>query len=375
MRIAIVRQKYNPYGGAERFIERALVALRATGSVQLCVIGRAWTQKPGIDFIACDPPFRTSLGRDRSFAGAVIDLLATHRFDIVQSHERIPGLALYRAGDGVHASWLEQRARVLPGWKRLAVAANPYHRYVLAAEREMFKHPALRAVICNSLMVRDDIAQRFAPVPAALHVVHNGVDLEVYHPRAAARRDEMRAAIGVRDDTPMFLYAGSGFERKGVAQLLRALARVAAPACVVIAGADKHAPRYRRLAMRLGLEKRTHFIGPAGNLVDWYGAADAFVLPTLYDPMPNAALEALACGLPVITTLQCGARELIESGRNGVVLDALDIDGLAAALSDLARTGRAGAMRAAARASVEHLSLDAMADRLLALYRTLAPAG
>ncbi len=375
MRIAIVRQKYNPYGGAERFIERTLGALRATGSAELCVIGRAWTQKPGIDFIACDPPFRTSLGRDRSFAAAVLDLLATHRFDIVQSHERIPGLALYRAGDGVHASWLEQRARVLPAWKRLAVAANPYHRYVLAAEREMFNHPALRAVICNSLMVRDDIARRFAPAPAALHVIHNGVDLEAYHPRVAARRDEIRAALGVRDDTPMFLYAGSGFERKGVAQLLRALARVAAPACAVIAGADKHAPRYRRLAMRLGLEKRAHFIGPAGNLGDWYGAADAFVLPTLYDPMPNAVLEALACGLPVVTTMQCGARELIESGRNGVVLDALDIDGLAAALSDLAGPGRAGSMRTAARASVEHLSLDAMADRLLALYRTLAPAG
>ncbi len=377
MKLAIVRQKYNPHGGAEQFIERALDALGLTRAVELTVIARQWQARPGVHFIACNPAYRTSLGRDKSFATAVAACLEApgQHFDIVQSHERIPGIMLYRAGDGVHASWLQQRARALPAFRRFAIAANPYHRYVLAIEREMFAHPGLRAVICNSAMVRDDIAQRFGLDAARLKVIYNGVDLERFHPRNHAARSATRTALGLPPQAPVFLYAGSGFERKGVARLLQALARASATAHVLVAGTDKHHDRYRTLAARLGIAERTHFLGSRDDLPLLYGAADAFVLPTLYDPMPNAALEALASGLPVVTTLQCGAQELISAGDNGFVVDALDADGLAAALASLAEPGRAAAMAGAARASVAHLSHDAMAAQLLELYGTLASAG
>ncbi len=377
MKLAIVRQKYNPYGGAERFIERAIAALAATDQVDLTVIARQWQPRDGVRFVECNPRFRTSLTRDRSFAQAVNDHLAAHgdAFDIVQSHERIPGLMLYRAGDGVHATWLEQRARALPAFRRFAITANPYHRYVTATERAMFTHPALRQVICNSVMVRDDIMRRFGVPSDRLTVIYNGVDLERFHPRNREQRVAVRAGLGVSADAPLFIYAGSGFERKGVAQLLAAMARAPAHAKVLIVGVDKHAKRYQAQAQRLGLGARVHFLGGRDDLAALYGAADAFVLPTLYDPMPNAAVEALACALPVITSLQCGARELISEGKNGFVIDALDQEGLAAALTDLAAPGRADSMRDAARASVADLTPDAMAGQLIGLYRTLMPGG
>ena len=377
MKLAIVRQKYNPYGGAERFIEHALAALAATEQVELTVIARQWQPRDGVRFVECDPPYRTSLTRDRSFAQAVNDHLAANAgaFDIVQSHERIPGLMLYRAGDGVHATWLEQRARATPAFRRFAIAANPYHRYVKATEQAMFTHPALRRVICNSVMVRDDIMHRFDVPAERLAVIYNGVDLERFHPRNREQRGKVRAGLGIAADAPLFIYAGSGFERKGVAQLLTAMARAPAPAQVLIVGVDKHARRYQAQAQRLGLGNRAHFLGGRNDLPALYGAADAFVLPTLYDPMPNAALEALACALPVITSLQCGAREMIAEGVNGFVTDALDVDGLAAALTDIAAPGRAESMRQAARASVAHLSPVAMAAQLVSLYRTLLPGG
>ncbi len=373
MKLAIVRQKYNPYGGAERFIERALAALAATDQVDLTVIARQWQPRDGVRFVECNPPYRTSLTRDRSFAHAVNEHLAANTgvFDIVQSHERIPGIMLYRAGDGVHATWLEQRARATPAFRRFAIAANPYHRYVKATERVMFTHPALRRVICNSAMVRDDIMQRFDVPAERLAVIYNGVDLERYHPRNRDQRIAVRAGLGISNDTPLFIYAGSGFERKGVAQLLQAMARASTQAQVLIVGMDKHAKRYQAQAARLGLGSRAHFLGGRDDLPALYGAADAFVLPTLYDPMPNAAVEALACGLPVITSLQCGAREMITEGKNGFVTDALDHQGLTAALTELSAPGRADAMQTAARASVAHLSPDAMATQLVSLYRTL----
>ena len=376
MKLAIVRQKYNPYGGAERFIERAIGALRAHEDVEVTLLAREWKEAPGYQYWRINPPYRGSLTRDRTFSSSVRRALATtgDRFDLVQSHERIPGIAIYRAGDGVHATWLALRARAQTRWERLRISLNPYHPYVLKQERLMFTHRALRAVICNSTMVRDDIATRFGTPASKLHVIYNGVDLETFHPRQAEQRASMRAALGIAQDAPLFLYVGSGFERKGVARLLEALAGVAAPAQALIVGADKHAAIYQAQARRLSLEGRVHFLGPREDLPALYGAADAFVLPTLYDPMPNAALEALASGLPVVTTRQCGAREFIREGENGYVLDALDVTGLSQVMGVLAAPGRAAAMREAARASVAHLSLDAMAEQLLALYRELAAA-
>jgi UDP-glucose:(heptosyl)LPS alpha-1,3-glucosyltransferase len=374
MRLAIVRQKYNPYGGAERFIERAVGALRAHEEVEVTLLSREWKEAPGYQYWRINPPYRGSLTRDKGFSRAITRALATveGRFDLVQSHERIPGIAIYRAGDGVHATWLAERARAQTAWEKLRVHFNPYHPYVLKQERLMFTHRALRAVICNATMVRDDIAARFRTPAERLHVIYNGVDLEAFHPRHAESRGQTRANLGIAQDAPLFLYVGSGFERKGVARLIEAMAGTHAPACAAIVGADKQTGSYQAQARRLGLEGRVHFLGAREDLSALYGAADAFVLPTLYDPMPNAALEALASGLPVVTSRQCGAKEFIREGENGYVLDSLDVPALMQVLNTLAAPQRAARMREAARASVAHLSLEAMAQQLLQLYRTLA---
>jgi UDP-glucose:(heptosyl)LPS alpha-1,3-glucosyltransferase len=112
------------------------------------------------------------------------------------------------------------------------------------------------------------------------------------------------------------------------------------------------------------------FAGAVSDVKPYYAAADAFVLATLYDPQPNAALEAMACALPVVTTPKCGAAELLAEGESGFVRDALDVPGLAAAL-DALEPGRARAMGDAARAAVLPYTPEAMAREYLALYHRL----
>ena len=380
MKIAIIRQRYNPYGGAERFVERALGALAGEGA-EVTLITRNWQGAPQAGFrqITCDPPYSRLLGgraaRDRSFARAVQAELAQGGYDITQSHERIPGCMIFRAGDGVHAAWLQHRARQLGVVGRLGQRLSAYHRYVLTAERAMFAHPNLRAVICNSRMVADEIAAFYGVDRSKLVVIYNGVDTAAFHPGLAeAFRAETRRAAGIPQDAPLLLYVGSGFERKGVPQLLRAAAAMhRREAHLVIVGADRKLKAMQALAGKLGLGGRVHFTGPLKDVRPWYGAADGFVLPTLYDPCPNAALEALASGLPVVTTTTCGAQEWITPGKNGWVVDALDEPGLAAGLDDLAGLAGDFEARAAARAVAEPLTLPAMAERLLVLYRGLAP--
>ncbi len=378
MKIAIVRQRYNPYGGAERFVERALAALSGEGA-EVTLITRNWDGAPqaGCRQLTCDPAYSRLLGgraaRDRSFAQAVQALTASAGFDIVQAHERIPGCTVFRAGDGVHAAWLRHRARQLGPLARLGQRLSGYHRYVLGAERAMFAHPALRKVICNSQMVADEISAFYGVDRERLAVIYNGLDPAVFHPGLRAEfRTATRAAAGIPEAVPLLLYVGSGFERKGVPQLLRAFADLPErEARLVIVGADRKLKAMQAVAQKLGLGERVLFTGPLKDVRPWYGAADGFVLPTLYDPCPNAALEALACGLPTLTSTGCGAQEWIRDGENGRVVDALAVDALSAGLAELCVLGQQPAARAAARAAVAELSLGAMAGRLLELYRSL----
>ena len=107
MKLALVRQRYNPYGGAERFVERAVSALADLG-VSVTVVARDWTAAPAAEMalLRCDPFYLGRRWRDRSFAQAVCHTLSRQSFDLVQSHERLSCCDVYRAGDGVHAQWL-----------------------------------------------------------------------------------------------------------------------------------------------------------------------------------------------------------------------------------------------------------------------------
>lgn len=367
MKLAIVRQKYTPFGGAERFVARALDALRAQGVV-VEVIARHWDNSAGTAMagVRCDPFYLGRTWRDAGFARCVQNVIASGRYDLVQSHERVPGCHIFRAGDGVHATWLDLSRKPL-------TFLSPWHQYTLAAERAMFNHSALRAVICNSRMIRDDIARRFPAASDKLHVIYNGIDAELFHPGLRdLHRKALRQKVGAGDTAPVVLFVGSGYERKGVATLLTALAHMhthTAEAWIV--GRDKHQARYESQARQLGIADRVRFFGAQSDVRPFYGAADIFCLPTLYDPLPNAALEALACGLPVATTTSCGAAELIQSGVNGYACPPLDPTALASALDAFCNLSSSLAMGQAARNVVSNLNLEHMAARMNGLYSSL----
>jgi UDP-glucose:(heptosyl)LPS alpha-1,3-glucosyltransferase len=140
---------------------------------------------------------------------------------------------------------------------------------------------------------------------------------------------------------------------------------------LLVVGKDKKESAYRQLARNMGLASRVHFAGGQRDTRPYYGAADAFALPTLYDPFPNTVLEAFACGLPVITSTKSGAAELITDGENGYVCDALDVARLAAAMNKLLSSPHREQLAAAALNTIEPLSLDNMSIKLSSLYDSL----
>jgi UDP-glucose:(heptosyl)LPS alpha-1,3-glucosyltransferase len=374
-----VRQRYNPFGGAERFVERALEALVAEGT-QITLITRSWegASRAGFAQIICDPPsgwWAGRTGRDRAFSRCVQATIAKGAFDLVQSHERIPGCSIFRAGDGVHAAWLARRAPALSPLQRFAQRISAYHRYVLTAEQAMFAHPALRAVICNSQMVAAEIEQYYGVDRGKLHVIYNGVDTDDFHPRLAGiHRQSTRQSLGIAQTVPVLLYVGSGYARKGVPQLLQAFSTMnERDAHLIIIGADRKLQAAKAVAAQSGVAGRTHFLGAVQDVRPFYAAADGFVLPTIYDPCPNAALEAMACGLPIVTSCGCGAKEWVQEAVNGWVVDIARSGALQAALQKLCDAAGNAAMRAHARSAVAHLDLQNMTEQLLKMYQTLCP--
>ena len=362
MKVAIVRQRYSPYGGAERFVARALPAMERAG-IDVTLISRKQQGWGARRFLRVDPFHLGNLWRDWSFARAAARAWRREHFDLVQSHERIPGCDVYRAGDGVHRRWLELRRAASGPLERLGMALNPYHRYVCNAEKRMLEHPRLRAVICNSKMVRDEIQRAFRVAPEKLHVIYNGVDLEHFHPGQRERlRGATRAELGCSAQDTVFVFVGSGFSRKGIDAAAAAVAQ--GPYWLIVVGRDRfHGPSHPRIK----------FVGGQQDVRPYYAAADCFLLPTRYDPFPNTALEAMAMGLPAIVSARCGAAEVVEPGVNGWVCRPDDSAGIARLMKEADDAIRAGRpLGRAARATAERFGLDAMAQQLVSLYGTLS---
>ncbi len=375
MRLAIIRQQYAPAGTAFRLFESALEALLER-NVAISLYTREWpeTRLQLIEPVICNPRYAGAFTRDWGFARAVCRVIGEAKANLVESHERVLCCDVYRAQDGVHAVWLDERRRGASPLGRLRLALSPYNRYTTLAERRLYASPWLQAVICGSTMVRDEIRDRFGLPEAKIKVVPNAVDSDFFNPQLRAGRDAFLARHGIDAAATVFLLAGSGYEHSGAGTAIEALAELAAPAHLVIAGRGRHAERYRFLARRFGVAGRVTIIEAEPDPRACYGAADAFVLPTLYDPTPESTLEAMACGLPVVTSTKSGAAELLLRHDGGLVCPAGDVAGLAAQMRTLLEPATRARLGANARAAVLPLTPAAITLQLVLLYRDLLAA-
>jgi UDP-glucose:(heptosyl)LPS alpha-1,3-glucosyltransferase len=249
--------------------------------------------------------------------------------DCVVSFERTTCQDIYRAGEGCHREWITIRSGVEPLYKRLSFRINPLHLSLLALEKRLFSNTGV--IVANSRMVKEQIIHHYAVPEARITIIYNGVDLMKFTPEnRGIWREKVRRDFSVSEHDKLLLFVGSGFKRKGLKALISSMALIKEEdiKALVIGGDEVNS--YKRWAAQCGIGERIVFLGPQGEIEQFYAGADLFVLPTLYDPFSNATLEAMASGLPVITTRNNGAAELIENGKEGFVIpDPLDVQELA----------------------------------------------
>lgn len=345
VKLALIRRRFSSVGGAELYVQRLVQSL-AEGGHELHFFTEQWADCPPGTRLHLIPPARTRGLRLWSFATQVDQALAAEGFDCVFSFERTLRQDVYRAGDGVHASWLEQRRRFAPWWQKPFTGLGAFHRYARRLEAATFNPANTGRIIVNSEMVRQEILASF-PFPAdRIHLVRNGIDVNRFQ---SGKRIETRRRFGLAESDFVILFVGSGWERKGLRYVMRAVDQFGVRQGLEVLesewkGEGPPARRIARTPVKLLVvgkgrvpyltSKDFIFAGSLPDVENAYAAADLFLFPPIYDPAANVVFEAMAAGLPVISSAQNGSSELITEGVNGtVVKDPSDIESLVEAIT------------------------------------------
>jgi len=309
--IGFARRGYSATGGAEAYLRRVARGVVDLGhDVRLITTtdwpGSAWSFGEITRLRA-----RSIIG----FADAFEKSRLQSGCDVVMNLERVWHCDVYRAGDGVHRAWLERRKQFATPLQKLSSFLNRKHGDILRLEKSLFTDRGAGRVIANSQMVKKEIVDLYDYPADKIDIIHNGVSVNEFR-EASMRRVQSRVVFDLAADEIAVLFVGSGWERKGLRFAIDAV-----EGCKDL--------KLRLLVAGRGNQRQyqspcAQFLGEIVDLPALYAAADIFLLPTLYDPFSNACLEALATGLPVITTRQNGFSEIIESGRHGSMVDRPD---------------------------------------------------
>jgi UDP-glucose:(heptosyl)LPS alpha-1,3-glucosyltransferase len=373
MRIALVTRRFDPAGGGtERDLMITAQILAHAGHRITIYAGevRATSNEWPVRSVA-SPRLGRALGL-LWFARAAGAAGRREGADLVLSFARIFDADILRSGGGAHVSYVRAARQWQSQSARIAMRVNLYHQVQMIVERRGFASPRFQRAIAVSDLVRDDLAKTFALAPAQAVTLYNGVELDRFVPEPdAVARSAIRREFGVNDSPPVVLFVGNGFARKGLRYLIETWPAIGGAARLIVIGTDQTAGWYERLARRLGLRDRVTFLGRRTDVERLMRGADALALASLFEPFGNVAMEAMASGVPVLTTAFCGVAEVMPAVlRAYIVNDPANRTELAARMNALIQA--APSLEAAARASAEQFTWERHARELFAIIEEAA---
>jgi UDP-glucose:(heptosyl)LPS alpha-1,3-glucosyltransferase len=380
MNIALVIFRGDPQrGGAERYTADIAAALAERGHGVDLISTRFGPEIRGVNFVPIAAEGPTRAGRYLDFLNHLDAYLAGRKYDLIHSMMPIRRCDLYHPHAGMakaalhtHLKRASAPARVLG---QLANRLNRKRRVFAEMEDKLIRGPDKPIVLCLSDYVKGMILRHYPDITDQLAKLFNGTDLKLFDPsKHAAAREAIRRQFGIAADATVALMIAQHFERKGLGEVIAATANIvktsgdSAPIVLVVGKDDPS--RSRQQAQRLGVADRIIFAGQTTSSADFYAASDFFVLPTRHDSCSLVVLEALAMGLPAISTVFNGACEIMTDGVHGYVLpNPADVDALTIAISNLLEPQTRQKMRAACVALRPGLSFEAHVDRLEEIYR------
>jgi UDP-glucose:(heptosyl)LPS alpha-1,3-glucosyltransferase len=337
VRVALILDRWDPArGGAERAMAKLASHLVARGDEAHVFAAEVRDVAPAVAHVV-PWPRRWRGAAEAEFGRRAVEAARAAGCDVTVGVRHLEEVDVYWPHGGLHAATLaageRARGRIAGGVARTLHRASLKHRAFLRLEETLLGDGGARVVWCVSPLVRDEIASAFPVAAPRLELHANGVDLAAFHPGLRAeRRDEFLRRHGLPVDAAVLVFPGGNWGLKGWRVLRDALPRLGGSWLLVAAGAG-----HERVAAPRDVAARVVLL-PRQDPRDLWAAADLCVQPTFRDPCSLATLEALASGVPVVTTSANGASDAVSATGAGAVVAAGDADALAEAIDrELAR--------------------------------------
>ena len=371
MKIALIAREYHKKGGVSKCVVELAEHLRLGHEIH--IITRLWDkelERPGIHFHKVTsfaaPLFLSVL----SFAFASYRETLRHRFDIVVSPLGDCLKADVFTAHSCHKAWIVYKKKSLGQYLRSLL--NPLHWVALYIENKNVTRGNCKRIISVSNAVKRDIMRLYGIADNDITVVYNGINTQEFTSAdRATLRGSIREQLQVAPHEALLIFVAHEFYRKGLREVIEAAAELLkqGKAKLLVVGKDS-INYYVALAEKLLIRDKIIFLGPRGDVHHYFAASDIFVFPTKLEPFGLVITEAMASGLAVITSKIAGAAELIEQGKNGLLLeDPNDINELKKSIQQLIedKTLRE-ALGACAAGSLKELSWAAIAIQHLQVY-------
>jgi len=324
MRIALTFPECSRRGGLERFVLETANGLAARGH-QVHLLACRWDAKhldPRVQTHAVRPGFGPAPLPAISFALRSRRLLRALAVDVhgVFGVYCPPG-GVFWAGS-VHRAWLRISQSQRRFWGRLRQRLNPFHPVICAFERYYIGGHRYRKLIAYTPAMKSDLMEIYGAAPHDIEILGGGFSPTEFNiQRRRDDRQRLRSELGYGPDQKIILFVANELHRKGLGTLLEAMALAGRHSeHLLVVGRASPAGFSLRIE-ELKLSDRVHFVGPSDDVAGLYAAADLFALPTQYEAWGLVIVEALACGLPVLTSRLAGAAVVVQEGRTGLLLD------------------------------------------------------
>jgi UDP-glucose:(heptosyl)LPS alpha-1,3-glucosyltransferase len=382
MKIALALENFGRFaGGAESYaVELARTLVSEGWEVHL--YGHSWDGEPAqavFHPIPRLPRWVPPSVRILSFAFHHRKMVSQERFDVILGFGNTLKMNVYQSHGGVHY-WSSVRKLqavrnpIFRFFKTLALFAAPKYHARAWIESAAFRMPQRPVIIAIADMVREDMADYFHVDKGSIRLVYNGIDQARFGRQVQERRVEIRRALGFGHDDVLFLFMAYDFRKKGVRYLVEAAAKlrdmVGPTGWGVVVVGRPPSPVLTRLVQQLDLTGKVAFPGSTREPEHFYQACDVFILPTFYDACSLVVFEAMAAGLPAITTQFNGAAGIITDGVDGAVLrDPRNTDEMAAAMQRFLDKQFLQRASAAARKTAAQYTLDNNHRAMLEILR------
>lgn len=344
LKIALIIDQFDSRaGGAERYTGNLAGGLAREGHEVHVFCRRGTPSSNGIVVHVIPTIKHPKFLRLLTFVRGVKKHVKKEDFDIIHGLVHNPGVTVLNSHTGIEQSWFEgddrsRESRAALLWGRIMRFLSPRRHLILSLQRQQYRDPGVRAIISHSDKIKNDIV-RFHGVDAdRIEVIYNGLDIKRFNPDIRKQyREPTRKKLGLAEDEIMILTVTNNYRLKGIYPAIRMLPALARrtdkPFRLVIAGRDDAGP-YIKEAERLGVSDRVVFLNFVEDITPLYAAADIFMLLTFYDTCANVNVEAIASGLPVVTTKDAGSHVFVQSRDMGWIIDdPRDREAVAEALS------------------------------------------